>query len=86
MGEQYSGRSKQAILKRTFAKTTIKKHVTVHTLRPSFATHLLENGIDLRYIQNLPGHENSNTTEIYTHVMTKGFSQIISPLDQLNIL
>ena len=58
----------------------------LHTLRPGFATHLLENGIDLRYIQNLPGHENSKTTEIYTPIMTKGFSQIKSPLDQLNIL
>lgn len=84
-GEQYSDRSIQAILKMALAKTNIKKHVTVHTLRHSFATHLLENGTDLRYIQNLLGHGNSKTTEIYTHVTTKGFNQIKSPLDKLNI-
>lgn len=84
-GEQYSDRSIQAILKMAVAKTNIKKHVTVHTLRHSFATHLLENGTDLRYIQNLLGHENSKTTEIYTHVTTKGFGQIKSPMDKLNI-
>lgn len=84
-GEQYSDRSIQNILKAALLKTNIKKHVTVHTLRHSFATHLLENGTDLRYIQDLLGHENSKTTEIYTHVTTKGFSQIKSPLDGLNI-
>jgi len=85
-GEQYSDRSIQNILKSALSKTNIKKHVTIHTLRHSFATHLLENGTDIRYIQNLLGHENSNTTEIYTHVTTKGFNQIKSPLDKLNIL
>lgn len=84
--EQYSDRSINAILKMAVDKTNIKKHVTVHTLRHSFATHLLENGTDLRYIQNLLGHENPQTTEIYTHVTTKGFSQIKSPMDKLNIL
>ncbi|WP_339704472.1 tyrosine-type recombinase/integrase [Algoriphagus aquimarinus] len=82
---QYSIRSIQSILKVALGKTGIKKHVTVHTLRHSFATHLLENGTDLRYIQNLLGHESSKTTEIYTHVTTKGFNQIISPLDKLEI-
>jgi site-specific recombinase XerD len=84
-GEKYSSRSIQSILKMAVAKTTIQKQVTVHTLRHSFATHLLENGTDLRYIQNLLGHENSKTTEIYTHITTKGFDQIKSPLDGLNI-
>lgn len=82
---QYSVRSIQSILKAALEKTGIKKHVTVHTLRHSFATHLLENGTDLRYIQNLLGHESSKTTEIYTHITTKGFNQIISPLDKLEI-
>lgn len=84
-GEQYSDRSIQTILKASVAKAKIKKHVTVHTLRHSFATHLLENGTDLRYIQTLLGHESSKTTEIYTHVTTKGFEQIKSPIDKLNI-
>lgn len=82
---QYSSRSIQSILKAALKQTGIKKHVTVHTLRHSFATHLLENGTDLRYIQSLLGHSNSKTTEIYTHITTKGFNQIISPLDKLDI-
>jgi integrase/recombinase XerD len=84
-GEQYSDRSIQAILKASVTKAHIQKRVTVHTLRHSFATHLLESGTDLRYIQTLLGHESSKTTEIYTHVTTKGFDQIKSPLDKLNI-
>lgn len=81
----YSERSIQAILGKAVAQTGIQKHITVHTLRHSFATHLLENGTDLRYIQNLLGHVSSKTTEIYTHVTTKGFNQINSPLDKLDI-
>mgnify|MGYP001325415029 CR=1 FL=1 len=84
-GEQYSNRSIQAILKASLSKTKIQKRVTVHTLRHSFATHLLENGTDLRYIQSLLGHGSSKTTEIYTHVTTRGFEQIKSPLDRLNL-
>lgn len=81
----YSARSIQAILKQSLKVTGIKKKVTVHTLRHSFATHLLENGTDLRYIQSLLGHESPKTTQIYTHITTKGFDQIISPLDKLDI-
>lgn len=61
----------------------IKKKVSVHSLRHSFATHLLEGGIDLRYIQELLGHESSKTTEIYTHVTEKSISNIQSPLDMM---
>ena len=55
----------------------------MHTLRQSIATHLLESGTAVRYIQNLLGHESSKTTDIYTHITTKGFDQIKSPLDRL---
>ena len=84
-GDIYSPKSIQLILKKAVLKVGIKKHITVHTLRHSFATHLLEAGTDLRYIQSLLGHANSKTTEIYTHITTKGFDQIKSPLDNLNI-
>lgn len=84
-GGQYSVGSIQAIMKDSTRKGGIKKKVSIHTLRHSFATHLLENGTDLRYIQSLLGHSSSKTTEIYTHITTKGFDQIKSPLDKLDI-
>jgi site-specific recombinase XerD len=84
-GENYSQKGIQNILRKSVTKVGIKKRITVHTLRHSFATHLLEAGTDLRYIQSLLGHANSKTTEIYTHITTKGFDQIKSPLDNLNI-
>lgn len=82
---QYSARSIQTFFQEICKKAGIKKKVSVHTLRHSFATHLLENGTDLRYIQVLLGHESSKTTEIYTHVTTKGIDQIKSPIDNLEI-
>ena len=84
-GGQYSTRSIQMIMHEATLRAKIKKKISVHTLRHSFATHLLENGTDLRYIQSLLGHESSKTTEIYTHITTKGFDQIKSPLDKLDI-
>ncbi len=84
-GGQYSDRSIQTFFQEICQKVGILKKVSVHTLRHSFATHLLENGTDLRYIQALLGHESSKTTEVYTHVTTKGFDQIKSPLDGLDI-
>jgi integrase/recombinase XerD len=66
-------------------KTGIKKHITVHTLHHCFATHLLELGTNLRYIQSLLGHENTKTTGIYTHITTKSVDQIKSPSDSLEI-
>lgn len=82
--EKYTTRSIQAFFQDVCKKAEIQKKVSVHTLRHSFATHLLESGTDLRYIQALLGHESSKTTEIYTHVTTKGFDQIKSPLDDLD--
>jgi integrase/recombinase XerD len=84
-GEQYSTSSIQANLKIAVDKVGINKRITVHTLRHSFATHLLEAGTDIRYIQSLLGHSSGKTTEIYTHITTKGFDQIKSPLDKLEI-
>jgi integrase/recombinase XerD len=82
-GEIYSEKSLQCILKQALKKTGITKPVSLHWLRHSFATHLLESGTDLRYIQELLGHNSSRTTEIYTHVSTKSIQQIKSPFDDL---
>jgi integrase/recombinase XerD len=76
-------RSVQKIFKKACNQAQIIKDVSVHSLRHSFATHLLEGGTDLRYIQELLGHKNSKTTEIYTHVSEKDFRKIQSPLDRL---
>ena len=82
-GGAYSARSAQSVLRQAVSKTNIRKRVTLHTLRHSFATHLLEGGTDLRYIQTLLGHNSSKTTEIYTHVSTKALGEIKSPLDSI---
>jgi site-specific recombinase XerD len=76
-------RSVQKIVHAAATRAGISKRVTVHTLRHSFATHLLEAGTDLRYIQELLGHASPATTEIYTHVSSKELRRIRSPLDQL---
>lgn len=81
--EQYNERSLSNVLKQALAKANIKKPVSLHWLRHSYATHLLESGTDLRYIQELLGHNSSKTTEIYTHVSTKNIQQIKSPFDDL---
>lgn len=80
-GNKYSSRSIQLIVSKSAELAGINKKVTPHTLRHSFATHLLENGTDIRYISNLLGHSNIRTTMIYTHVSTKNISKIKSPLD-----
>lgn len=80
-GEPYSSRSVNQFIHRYCLAAGIKKRVSAHTLRHSFATHLLERGTDLRYIQTLLGHESSKTTERYTHVTKRGFEKLISPLD-----
>ncbi|PUU90470.1 MAG: phage integrase family protein [Halanaerobium sp.] len=78
-----SKRSAQKVFKRACKKAGIKKEVGIHSLRHSFATHLLEQGVDLRYIQNLLGHKSSTTTEIYTHVSNKNLIEITNPFDKL---
>ena len=83
LGEKYSERSIQLVLNQAVTKVKINKPVSLHWLRHSYATHLLESGTDLRYIQELLGHSSSRTTEIYTHVSTKNLQQIRSPFDDL---
>jgi site-specific recombinase XerD len=82
-GSRYSAASMQQVLKRAVERAGIKKHVKLHTLRHSFATHLLEAGTSTRYIQTLLGHESSKTTEIYTQVSRFALDKIKSPLDNI---
>lgn len=82
-GEKYDEGSLAHVLKQALVKTDISKPVTLHWLRHSYATHLLENGTDLRYIQEILGHTSSRTTEIYTHVSTRSIQMVKSPFDEL---
>jgi integrase/recombinase XerD len=80
---KYDERSLASVLKQAVLKSKINKPITLHWLRHSYATHLLENGTDLRYIQEILGHSRSTTTEIYTHVSNKSIQKIVSPFDNL---
>jgi site-specific recombinase XerD len=80
-----AARTVQHIVTEGARKAGIQKQVSPHTLRHSFATHLLEQGVDLRYIQELLGHVSSRTTEIYTHVTPHGLARIRSPLDSIDL-
>lgn len=82
-GKPYSAESLSNVLKTCCKKAKIKKTVTLHWLRHSYGTHLLESGTDLRIIQELMGHKSSKTTEIYTHVSTKSIQQVKSPFEDL---
>lgn len=82
-GKPIQVRSIQYVFEKARVAAGITKPATVHTLRHSFATHLLEEGTNLRYIQELLGHASSKTTEIYTHVSVKDIRRIKSPLDRM---
>jgi len=83
-GKQYSVSSIRQVFNRSKKKARVNIPATVHTLRHSFATHLLDNGTNLRYIQKLLGHSSSKTTEIYTHVSTTNLTNITSPFEMLS--
>lgn len=84
-GGKYSAVSARQILQRSLRICGIEKSITLHTLRHSHATHLLENGTDIRYIQELLGHNNPKTTMIYTHVSTTSLDKIKNPFDEFEI-
>lgn len=84
-GKSITAGSLQKVFEKALANSKITKPFTIHCLRHSFATHLLENGTDLRYIQELLGHKSSKTTEIYTHVSNESLKNIKNPFDDLEI-
>lgn len=84
-GGRYSSESVYHVFKEALVKAGIKKDVGVHSLRHSYATHLHENGLDIRYIQELLGHKSSRTTEIYTHVSRRNLIAVRSPIDDLDV-
>lgn len=76
-------RAVQRMVKNTVRKAGVVKHPTCHTFRYSFATHLLEDGYDIRTVQELLGHTDVKTTMIYTHVLNRGGREVRSPVDSL---
>lgn len=85
-GGKYSEKSVAEVLKKATLEAKIIKPISLHTLRHSYATHLLESGVNLRYIQELLGHSSSKTTQLYTHVSIESIKNIVSPFDQLRKL
>lgn len=83
--QKYSPTSIRAVLNRASKKAEIKKKISPHTLRHSYATHLLESGIDLRYIQELLGHNDIDTTKVYLHISQKKLGSLKNPFDDLNV-
>ena len=82
-GIPYSIRSAQQVFEKAKDKAGIKKHVSIHSLRHAFATHLLDQGTDIRFIQELLGHSSVRTTEIYTHVSKRTIATIKSPIEKI---
>ena len=83
-GGQYSKSSLQQVFKRAMRKAGIEKNIGIHGLRHSYATHLLESGADMRFIQELLGHNSIKTTQVYTKVTPRSISKIKSPLDNFS--
>ncbi len=84
-GGKYSPSSVRNMIEQKVNKAGVTKRGSAHTFRHTFATHLLEAGVDIRIIQALLGHESSRSTEIYTHISKKHLSKIKNPLDSLDI-
>jgi site-specific recombinase XerD len=80
-GTKLTAKTIQNIFISALKKSEVQKNASFHSLRHSFATHLLENGVDIRYVQTLLGHRNIRTTQLYTHVSTHDIARILSPLD-----
>jgi site-specific recombinase XerD len=83
--DHLSERAAQHIFEDAKVKAGIKKRAAFHSLRHSFATHMLEDGTDVRYIQELMGHDSIQTTERYTHVTERGMQKVKSPLDNIKL-
>jgi integrase/recombinase XerD len=82
-GERYSERSLQQVMQACCTGAGINRPITLHSLRHSYATHLLESGVDVRFIQELLGHQSTKTTMIYTHVSQRVLNEIRSPFEDL---
>ena len=80
-GGKLTERTAQKVFENALHKANIQKDATFHSLRHSFATHLLENGVDVRYVQELLGHQSIRTTQLYTKVTNPAIMKIKSPLD-----
>ena len=83
LNKPITDRTIQHVFENAVKTVGIDKEAGIHSLRHSFATHLLEAGTDIRYIQELLGHESSKTTEIYTHVSNRKLVDLINPLDTI---
>ena len=84
-GKALSETALNKIVKKSAQKAGINKSVSFHTLRHSFATHLLEKGVNIRLIQQFMGHNSLRTTSIYLHLTNVNLACVISPLDEMNI-
>jgi len=84
-GGKYGERSIELVLKKAVEQAGIQKNINLHMLRHSYATHLMEAGTNLRFIQALLGHKSAKTTQIYTHVSSEALSKVVSPLDRLKL-